>query len=104
MIKKTFTVNNIERKIFTVFTVGILASFVLYSYFIGAIVFNTAKMSSVLGESQILSSNVGDLETEYFLREKNLTLSYAYSIGFKEPKDVVFTSRKTFAINVENER
>jgi len=104
MVKKIFTINNIERKIFMVFAVGILASFILYSYFVVATVFNTSKMSSTLVESQILSANLGDLETEYFLLEKGVTLSYAYSLGFKEPKDVVFTSRKTFAINVENGR
>lgn len=104
MVKKIFTLNNIERKIFTVFTVGIFASFILYSYFVGTTVFNTVKMSSVLEESQVLSDNVGVLETEYFTLEKGITLAYAYSLGFKEPKNVVFTSRKTFAINVESEK
>jgi len=100
MNKKNNTFNNIEKNIFTLLVVGIFLSIFLYVYFISTSVVNVVQRKSIEIETQMLSSNVGELESEYISLSKNITLSYASSLGFVEPENVSFAYTKSFAVNL----
>ncbi len=85
---------------FTVLTVGVFLSVFLYVYFISTSVVNVVQRKSIEIETQMLSSNVGELESEYISLSKNITLSYAHSLGFIEPKNVSFAHARSFAVNL----
>ena len=65
---------------------------------------SAAQMGGLGKEIRTTGASISSLEEEYMKLTNNITLSYAYSLGFKEPKTVAFATRKTFAINFNNER
>lgn len=104
MIKKTTTFHNtVERKTFTILCAGVVLSILSYVFFIGVMSVSAAQMDRLEGEMQNLDSVVSGLEAEYLALGKDVTLSYAHSLGFEDPEDVAFATRKTFAVNLINE-
>lgn len=103
MRKKITTFNNIEKNMFTILTAGIFLSMFLYVYFISTSVVNVVQRKSIEVETQMLSSGVGELESEYISLSKNITPEYARSIGFNDPKNVSFAYTKSFAVNLGGE-
>lgn len=83
--------------------IGVFLSVFLYVYFISTSIVNIVQRKDIETKTQMLSSRVGELESKYFSLSKNVTLSYARSIGFVEPKDVSFVPTKSFALNIRNE-
>ena len=104
MIKTTTFINIAERKMFTALFAGIIFSLLLYMFFIGVMSVSAAQMGGLGEEIRITGANISELEEEYVALTSDVTLSYAYSLGFEEPKEVAFATRKTFAINFGNER
>lgn len=104
MIKTTINNNTIDKKVFAILLTSIVSSVFLYLFFIGVMSVSAAQMGGVEKEARVISANVSELEVEYMVLEGDITLEYAYSLGFKEPKKVAFATRKTFAINIPNEK
>ncbi len=100
MNKKNNTFNNIEKNTFTILIITIFLSVFLYVYFISTSVVSVVQRKSIEIETQVLSSSVGELESEYISLSKNITLSYARSLGFIEPEDVSFAYTRLFAVNL----
>lgn len=85
-------------------SVAIIASLLIHVYFISRAVVNVVQRESIEIESNILSSYVGDLEEEYLALSKDVTRSFAYSLGFEEPSSLSYATRKTFAIGLSATR
>ncbi len=93
--------NNIDKNIFTTLVVGIFLCIFLYVYFVSTSVVNIVQRKNIEVETQILGSNLSNLENEYISLNKNITLSYARSLGFVEPTHLLFiSSGPSFAMNL----
>lgn len=104
MIKTTTITNTAERKIFIALFISVVFSMFSYIYFIGIMSVSAAGMSEIGKEIREKSTSLSGMEEEYMTLTKDITLSYAYSLGFKESKGVIYAARKTFAINFGNEK
>ncbi len=104
MIKTTTFNNTPERKIFIILSMSIVFSMFLYVFFIGVMSVSAGEMNGVSKEIRETGAGVSEMEEEYMSLANNITLSYAYSLGFKDPQVITFATRKTFAINFGNER
>ena len=104
MIRTTTFTNATEKKISIFLLISIVSFSFLYVFFIGVMSVSAVKMSSIGKEIRTRSADISNLEEKYMELTSNITLSYAYSLGFREPKVIAYASRKTFAINFNNER
>lgn len=78
---------------------GIL--FACYLYFVGAITFAVVKERGLASATKTLISQMGEAELTYLSSQKELTQSYAASIGFVTPGTIAFaTSKRALAWNV----
>ncbi|MFA5933970.1 MAG: hypothetical protein WC795_01990 [Candidatus Paceibacterota bacterium] len=94
--------NNLPQRLFyLMFGVCIVLSFV-YVYLIGSIIFNVLERKSVENQVRTIRSAVGNLELDYLSQNKTVDLSYAKSLGFEEPKNLYFASRKSL-VTLRNE-
>lgn len=84
-----------EKRIF--YTAVVLFIFVsmFYAYFVNQTIRNVAKRENIENEIKMITSNISDLELQYLSRKNNLTLDYAYSIGFKEVNKINYISKAT---------
>jgi len=96
MKTKTLKINtkNIEQKlIWGVF--GLLLFFsISYVYFINQTILNIVARENLEGDIVALNSEISEMEFEYIAQKNKITLSYAYSVGFKDANNVKFASRK----------
>jgi len=86
---------NREKFIFRAL-VGILficASF--YMYFINATVRNTIARQNLENESAQVALSIGNKEFDYITQRAAVTLSLAYSLGFKDVALKTFVSKKS---------
>lgn len=83
-----------EKRIFYILVSFLVIVSVFYVYFLGSTVQNTAKRSNIENEIKTMGSQISGLELEYLSTKNNLTLDYAYSIGFKDVKKVNYISKK----------
>lgn len=68
---------------------------ILYSYFLGATVFNVVERKISVDKMKLLASDVAGLEQEYLALENSIGLKEAEAMGFKEAsKTAHFASRK----------
>lgn len=96
---KTTTYNQInEKKTISRMLMGIMLALFLYIFFIGVISISAAQMEEAKSQIRTLGSEVSELELEYVSLGRGITLSYAHSIGFDEPEDILFVTEKTFAV------
>lgn len=84
----------ITKIIFGIFMLAVI----LYVFFIGIMSVSAARMDDVESQERELRSNISELEYEYLSLGKNITISYARSLGFSEPKKVIFVTEKILAI------
>jgi len=103
-MKRTTFTNIAEKKMFAILLAGIVLSVLLYIFFIGVMSVSAAQRGGLETQIRVTSAYVSELESEYMSLESDITLSYAYSLGFDEPKEIAFATRKTFAVNFGNDR
>ena len=103
MTKKTVKIHT-EKLIFNILVIGILASALLYAYFVSSSVLNIVQRKNIEANINIASSRVGDLESEYIFLTKNITLQYARTLGFSEPKDVAYVKTASYAARIDGHR
>ncbi|MFA5838923.1 MAG: hypothetical protein WC849_03225 [Candidatus Paceibacterota bacterium] len=83
-----------EKRIFYILTFFLVIVSVSYIYFMGSTIQNTAQRTNIESEIKTISSQISGLELEYLSAKNNLTLDYAYSIGFKDVKKINYISKK----------
>ncbi len=105
MIKKTqqfYTkaINlRMEKKFFYVLFSLFAALLFIYVFLIGSITFNIVERKSMEQDALFLNSHIGELELEYLVLDKEIDLVYAKSLGFIEPEEQYFASRKTTLVS-----
>ena len=103
MAKRTVKIH-IEKLIFNTLVIGILVSALLYVYFVSSSVLNIVQRKNIEATINFASSDVGNLESEYIFLTKNITLQYARTLGFSEPKDVAYVKTASYAARIDGRR
>ena len=98
--KTTTTPHTLEQQIFAVLFAGILIVSGLYIYFISISVVNVVQREEVGQQMAGLYSRVSELEAEYIKLSYGITREEALSLGFIEPKNLSYASRKAFALQL----
>ena len=71
---------------FMLWTLGVLI--LGYVLLLGNMVFNIVERKALEGRALTLSNEVGNLELEYLSVSQKVDLNLAYSLGFKETKNI----------------
>ena len=89
--------NNLERFIlnFIFWSFGALG--LLYVIFLGIMVKNIVERQSLEVRSQVLSSEVRNLEVSYLSKVNSIDLELSYSLGFKKSQ-TTFATRKALGL------
>lgn len=90
-----YKINNLEQKVFWVFSILILLSATMYMYFVSSSIVNVVLREETEMEIVKLHSMVGELESEYLRLENSITLKRAESMGFVKLSDKKFVIRGT---------
>jgi len=87
--------NNFEKEMFWgLLTMLVIASF-LYAYFVNSTILNIVERKDINKEMVFLSSDVSEMEMEYFALSNKIDLPYIYSLGFKDASSYTsYASRK----------
>ncbi|MCK5059713.1 MAG: hypothetical protein KAR00_01030 [Candidatus Pacebacteria bacterium] len=83
-----------DKRIFLILVFSILFSVLLYMYFINTAVLNVVERERLSAEIDLLQANVAELESTYAVLRSNITLSTAYSLGFREVSATQFIKRR----------
>ena len=95
--------NKALRTIGTYAWVGTGVLFVGYMYFVGSITFSIVKQQGTQSDIKTLISSMSKQELAYLNTQKELTESYASTIGMVPANMVSFaTPKRAFAWNVGN--
>lgn len=65
----------------------------MYIYFVNVTIFHTAERSNIEETITDLKSQISQLELELIDGTRELTLSYAYTLGFNDIKEPTFVKR-----------
>jgi outer membrane murein-binding lipoprotein Lpp len=90
---KTATIQS-NKKIFLILVFSIAISILLYMYFINRAVMNIVEREKLSSEINSLQAHVAELESNYAALKSTVTLSTAYSLGFREVSAVQFIERR----------
>lgn len=71
----------------------IIASVFLYAYFVNMTIFHTAKRQQIEDMLTDTKSKVSQLELALIESNRNITRSYAHTLGFTDTQDLVFVER-----------
>ncbi len=87
--------NNFEKEMFWgLLSILVVVSF-LYAYFVNSTILNIVERKNTSNQITLLSSNVSELESEYFALSNKIDLPYIYSLGFKDASPhTKYASRK----------
>ncbi|OGZ03759.1 MAG: hypothetical protein A2648_02275 [Candidatus Lloydbacteria bacterium RIFCSPHIGHO2_01_FULL_41_20] len=89
-----FIGNNAQKSLFLGLAGSLVLVFVIYSYFIGSIIFAVVERKQLEADIRDYKSFMGTLEVEYLNLASGITLDKAKALGFKEATDQIFISRK----------
>jgi len=94
--KKLVTkISKTEKRIFCIAVFLFIFVSIFYAYFVNQTIRNVAKRENIENEIKMTTSNMAELESQYLSRKNNLTLDYAYSIGFKKVNKINYISKGT---------
>ena len=94
--KKLVTkISRIEKRIFYVAVFLFIFVSIFYAYFVNQTIRNVAKRENIESEIKMATSNMSELESQYLSKKNNLTLNYAYSIGFKKVNEINYIYKGT---------
>lgn len=92
MVEKVLQLNR-EKTVFWVL-VSVLVLFVgFYMYFVKTTISNVVAHQNLESEASSLSLEIGSKEFEYITKRNAVTLTLAYSLGFKDSQNKIFVSR-----------
>jgi hypothetical protein len=81
------------RKLFWMFSSTLFASLLLYGYFLNQAIVHVVERETILEESSMLASRIGELEFQYIALENAISLAHARMLGFVDVDDPVFVTR-----------
>ena len=96
-----YNINTTEKKLFLGLIFAVISMFFVYGYFVNATIINIVERKSAETRTGELITVISDLEMEHGSLRKRITLNYARSIGFIEPKHQTFASHKQLVKNVQ---
>jgi len=74
------------------FMVCILAA--VYALFVSRAILNVVEAKAVTSEISLITTKVGQLESEYLAAKSSVDLDYAHSLGFAESKsDTIYIAK-----------
>ncbi|MEK7182440.1 MAG: hypothetical protein AAB334_00060 [Patescibacteria group bacterium] len=88
-------ISKTEKRIFYSAIFFLIFVSIFYAYFVNQTIRNVAKRENIENEIKTIVSNISELELQYLSKKNNLTLDYAYSIGFKEVNKINYISKGT---------
>ena len=86
--------HDLERKLVLIASGAIFVTLSLYVFFVGRTVFNIVERKTAESQMRFLSSNINTLQVEYMSLTKNIDLTFANSLGFKESDNTFFAHRQ----------
>ena len=84
MTTKTLDLDNIERKLFWIFSAVFVGLLAFYLYAVISLTVAGVERSHLTLAAQALASQGGDLEREYMNIQNGVTLARAQELGFHE--------------------
>jgi len=82
-----------KERIFWILAVVLFALFMTYAYLVNAAILNAVGRQNAEDKLSTLSSQNGQLEMTYITLENNLSLAYAYSLGYQDVDAPQFIAR-----------
>ena len=87
-----------KRKIFFgIILSGILAMFLLYTYFLNATILHIVERNSIKQKIADTAIHISELESMYMKLSADITPESADSLGFTEPNHVAFVQNGVYA-------
>ncbi len=96
MQTKALKINIFERRALICLTSVALMLAGLYIYFVSAAIINTIVRGEIERDVSAISSDVGELESEYIARKNLIDVEFVYSLGFVDVYEKSFVSRAPF--------
>jgi cell division protein FtsL len=93
MNQKTIKINKKNVQIFYLLSAVLLASILLYIYFINIAIFNTSKIQKVSEEITNTRSQISQLELELIDINRKITTNTASKLGLVPARERVFVER-----------
>lgn len=92
MVEKVLQLNK-EKAVFWTL-ISVLFLFVgFYMFFVRTTINNVVARQNFESEASALSLEIGSKEFEYITKRNAITLTLAYSMGFKDNQDKIFIAR-----------
>ena len=92
MVEKVLQLNR-EKAIFWALLSVFLLFIGFYMFFVRTTISNVVARQNLENEAFTLSLSIGSKEFEYIAKRNAITLTLAYSLGFKDSQDKTFISR-----------
>jgi hypothetical protein len=94
--------NNIQRSLLSFLLMSLGGLMVLYSLFLGIMVFNIVERRATEAEIRTVSNDVGSMELEYLVLSNKIDLNLSHSLGFKETNTKFATRKSLGSIKIVN--
>jgi hypothetical protein len=95
MITKTAIRERNERGLVLMLFAGVIMAGFLYALFLIQTTINIVERRNAEASISSLQSRVGQLEFEYITLRNNLSIEYAYELGYTDAPDAKFVLRGT---------
>jgi len=96
MKEKILQINN-EKNIFWTLVLLVIAGFSFYLYCVSVTTLNVVSRQKLEKEIFSIQSTIGSLESEYMSKKNNISIEYAYSLGFKDVSKVTYINKKSLS-------
>ena len=93
--KSTITTIALQKRVFWALMGLILCLFAFYGYFVSKSITNVLLREEVEENILAVHSEISQLEFEYLDRKNEVTLEFAYAMGFQDIEDKEFVARKS---------
>jgi|GEM_PF-744712 len=83
-----------QRKIFYGLVGALALVSFFYGYFVQQTILNVVEREKVIKEARIAGSAIADMEASYIALTNNITLDFAYSLGFRDAETPEYISKR----------
>ena len=97
MRKETFTFEYRREILFWIAMALLFVLIALYGYLVNTTIVHIVDRKAAENNTATVLANISELEAEYLGLKKGITREFAYSLGFKDPKNVVYVIRGSSA-------
>jgi hypothetical protein len=78
-----------------------LACAILYGYLLHLTIDAIVARKDAEQDLSLLSQNIAEMETRYIEKQNMLTLSFAYSLGFKDIQESSYATKKASSLTMQ---